>query len=480
MKSLYLIQLVFVNLLLVTILLYCCSSHSIFPFSPLQPLTYPPILHCNRIIVDLLTQEDYLSQQSLMAPGASSTNDAFREFYAPRTLEPSKTYQKPSMPRVEHQTAEIPIELRTLHGSTHRTKSGDDDDQSEAGCWSEIKNYKAGDEFILLWKWVDDFMDKRRAKSNSSKTHNVKKSTSRQTKPTRSSSRDALQVPRPAVTPSQEALRRQDTDREDMREYNAQRHTLWGELVYLYQTWRTQQAKKKADHIRQRGREEIARNQATECRDEPTRGRSTNRGEPPQTTPSPPNQDHAANPRLGIARTPIPVYNKKRGEVQKHTVRIAQLPPIHNSVHLQHTPSNNYRTKPSTARGQKDKSTRDTRFSDFLHQERNAPPFQKPASSRETHWTYAVSGEDDALARNNRFSSILDPAKAIKKARAAEKAKQLKCYCCGTSNGPGVYRDNVSGLWVCLTVRHFSITPFYHPYQSPNNLTSINFNGCEC
>lgn len=386
-----------------------------------------------------------------MAPGASSTNDTFREFYAPRATEPPKYSQPQSMPRVEHQTVERPIELRTLHGSANRTKP-DDDDQIEAGCWGEIQNYKAGDEFVLLWKWVDDFLDKRRAKNNSSKTQNVNKSTSRQTKPNPSSSREARQVPRPAATPSPEAVRRQATDREEMREYKAQRHTPWGELLYLYRNWKDQQAKKKADQARQRRREEIARNQATERRDEPIRGRSTNRGEPPRTTASPQDQDHAANAQPGIARKPIPVYNKKRGEVQKHTVRIAQLPPVHNSVHLQHTTSNNYRTKPSPTRGQKDKSNRNTRFSDFLHQERGAPSSQKPASSRGTQWTYAVPGGDDELARSSHFSSILDPAKAAKKAKEVEKVKAPSCY----------------------IVRHFSVTPFYHPYHFPNVSYSSN------
>lgn len=382
-----------------------------------------------------------------MAPGASSTNDGFREFYTPRTTDLHATSQQQSTPRVEHQTPQRPIEHHTLHGSANCTKP-DDDDRIEAGCFGEIKRYKAGDEFVLLWKWVDDFMDKRGAKNNSSKSHNVNKSTSRQSKPSISSSGETRQVPKPATTPSPETVRRQATDRKDMREYKAQRHAPWGELFYLYQSWKTQQAKKKADQARPRNREETARRQA-ERRDEPGRGRSTNRREPPRTTPSPPDQDHAPDSQPGIARKPIPVYNKKRGEVQKHVVKIAQLPPVHNSVHLHHTPSNNYGTKPSPARGQKNKPSRETRFSDFLHEERNPAPLQKPTPSRETQWTYAVPGEDDELVRNSRFSSILDPAKAIKKAKEAEKAKGPKCYICGSSNCPGGLRDNVSNLWVC-------------------------------
>ncbi|KAL9067854.1 MAG: hypothetical protein Q9161_006578 [Pseudevernia consocians] len=383
-----------------------------------------------------------------MAPGASSSNDGFREFYAPRTTEPPKKSQRQSMPRVEHQTHPTPIKLHISHGSVNRTNS-DDDDQIEAGCWGEIKNYKAGDEFVLLWKWVDDFMDKRRAKNDSSKSHNVNKSASRQPRPTPSSSREARHVPRPVVHPSPEAVKRQATDRGDMREYKAQRHTPWGELFYLYQTWKDEQAKKKADQARQRRAEEIARSQATESGDESIRGRSTNRREPPRTTPSPPDQGHAADSQPGTARKPIPVYNKKRGEVKKHAVKIIQLPPVHHSVHLQHTPSNNYRTKTSPAHGQKDKTTRDTRFSDFLHQDRNAPPSQKPTPTRYTQRTYAVPGENDELVRNSRFSSVLDPAKAIKKAKEAERAKGPSCYICNSSDCFGGYRDKITNLFVC-------------------------------
>ena len=172
-----------------------------------------------------------------MAPGASSTNDGIREFYAPRITEPSKTQQRQPMPRVEHQKHQRPIHLHNSHGAANRTKP-DDSDQVEVGCLGEIKNYKAGDEFVLLWKWVDDFMDKRRAKKASSKSESANKPTSRQPKPTPPSSRETHQVPRPAAAPSQGAVRRQATDREDLREYKAQRHTPWRELIYLYQKWK--------------------------------------------------------------------------------------------------------------------------------------------------------------------------------------------------------------------------------------------------
>ena len=379
-------------------------------------------------------------QHLIMAPGALSTNDAFREFYAPRPTEPSTRHHQQRMPPVEHQKPQMPIELRNFHNSVNHTKP-DDDDQVEAGCLGEIKNYKAGDEFVLLWKWVDDFMDKRRAKKDSSKLHTVNQSTLQPIKP--------RQAPKPAATLSPEAVRRQATDREDMREYKAQRQTLWAELFDICIKWKDQKAKKKVDQARQRRHEEVARIQATKCRDEPTRGRSTNRHEPPRTTPSLPDQNHSADSQPDIARKPVPVYEKKRGEVQKHAVKIATLPPVHNSIHLQHTPSNNYRTRPSPARGQKDESTRDTRFSDFLHQERNAS--QQAAPSRETQWTYAVPGEDDEPARNSRFSSVLDPAKAIKRAKEAEKAKDPACYICSSSSRQcyGGYRDNISRLWVC-------------------------------
>ena len=357
-----------------------------------------------------------------MAPGASSTNGGFREFYAPRATEPPTTSER-QMPRVEHQKAQEPIKLRTLHGSAHRTKPDDDKNRMKTGVLGEIKNYRAGDEFVLLWKWVDDFMNSRRAKDKSSKSQNVKNPTSRQPKPNPSSSRGPPQVSKPATMPSPEARRRQATEREDMREYQAQRHTPWGELFYLYHSWKDQQAKKKADEVK---RKETSRRQAAERRQEPTRRRSTERRAPLRTTPSPPDQDHAAGSEPSIARKVIPVYNKKTGEVPKHAVKINQLPPIHNSVHLEHTPSNNYRAKPAPTRGQKLKASRETRFSDFLHEERN------PAPSRET-----------------RFSSILDPAKAIKRAKEAEKAKGPACYICGSSKCPGGYRDHVTDLWVC-------------------------------
>ena len=366
-----------------------------------------------------------------MAPGASFVNDGVREFYAPLITEPSTTKERQSIPRVEHPKSQRPIKAHTSQIIADRPK--------KSRLLREIEEYKAGDEFVLFWKWVDDFMDKWRAKKKSSKSHNVNKTTLRQPKPTISSSHEARRVPRPAFVSSVEAVRRQTTDIEDLCEYKAQRHAPRGKLLHLYQNWKDQQAKKQAGQTRQRQGQKIAGGQASEHRYEPTRGHSINQPKPPQTTVSPLNQGHAAGHQPGIAKKAVPVYNKKRGEVQKHAVQITQQSPIH-SVHLEHTPSNNYRTKLSV--GQKNKSARDTRFSDFLHEERNP-------SSRETRQTNGVPTEGDELVRNSRFSSKLDPAKAVKKAKEAEKVKGLKCYICSSTNCHGGYRDHISRLWLC-------------------------------
>ena len=366
-----------------------------------------------------------------MAPGASFVNDGIREFYAPRITEPSTTKERQSMPRVEHPKPQRPIKVHNPQIVADRPRKN--------RLLREIEDYKAGDEFVLFWKWVDDFMDKWRAKKNSSKSHYVNKSTLRQPKPTPSSSHEARRVPRPAFVSSVEAARRQTTNMENLCEYKAQRYAQWGKLLHLYQNWKDQQAKKHAGQTKQRKGQKIPSGQATEHRHQPTRD-SINQPEPPQTTLSPLNHGHAAENQPGIAKEAVPVYNKKRGEVQKHAVQITQQPPIHNSVHLEHTPSNNYRTKISG--GQKNKSARDTRFSDFLHDERH------PAS-RETRRTSRVAIKHEEPVRNSRFSSKLDPAKAVKKAKEAEKAKSPKCYICSSTNCPGGYRDHISRLWLC-------------------------------
>ncbi|KAM0796428.1 hypothetical protein BDR22DRAFT_525426 [Usnea florida] len=266
------------------------------------------------------------------------------------------------------------------------------DDQKEAGCFGEIKNYHAGDEFLLLWN----------------NSHILNQQTQRQTKP------------------DSQVVKRQATAREGLGEYEAHHHTPW-------------------DHTRQ------------------ARGRSTNRSEPRRTTSTLPDQDQAADSQSGIGRKPIPVYNKKRGEVHKHAVKITQLPPIHNSVHLEHTLSNNYRAKPAPNRGRTDKLSRNTRFSDFLHQERSTPPSQGSTPARKMQLTYSAPGQGNEPAHNTRYSSILDPAKAVRKAKEAEKAKGPKCYIscqkaenigpvvcslCGEPNSPGTgYASN--GLWMC-------------------------------
>ena len=364
-----------------------------------------------------------------MAPGASFVNDGIREFYAPRITEPSSTTEPQSMPRVEHPRTQRPTKVHNSQVVADRPKKN--------RLLREIEDYKAGDEFVLFWKWVDDFMDKWRAKKKSSKSH---KSALRQPKLTPFSSHEAGRVLRPAFVSSVEAARRQTTNIESLCEYKAQRHAPWGKLLHLYQDWKDQQAKKKAGQTKQRQCQEIAGGQVTERRYEPSRGHSLNQPEPTPTTSSPLSQGHAAENQPSIAKKVVPAYNKKTGEVQKHAVQITQQPPIHNSVHLEHTLSNNYRTKLSV--GQKNKSSRDTRFSDFLHEERH------PAS-RQTRQTSGVPIEGDEPVRNNRFSSKLDPAKAMKKAKEDEEAKGRKCYICSSTNCPGGYRDHISGLWLC-------------------------------
>ena len=145
-----------------------------------------------------------------MAPGASSVHDGIRDFYAPRITEPSTTKQRQSMTQAEHQKRQRPDKFRTSHAPADRPKKNK--------LLEEIENYKAGDEFVLLWKWVDDFVDKRRAKKKSSEPHKVNKSTLRQPKPTPYSSYEARHVPGPAAAPPVKAVRRQANDREDSRE----------------------------------------------------------------------------------------------------------------------------------------------------------------------------------------------------------------------------------------------------------------------
>ena len=118
-----------------------------------------------------------------MAPGASFVNEGIREFYAPRITEPSSITERQPMPRVEHPRTQRPTKVHNSQVVADRPKKN--------RLLGEIEDYKAGDEFILFWKWVDNFMDKWRAKKNSSKSHNVNKSTLRQPKLTPLSSHEA-------------------------------------------------------------------------------------------------------------------------------------------------------------------------------------------------------------------------------------------------------------------------------------------------
>lgn len=367
-----------------------------------------------------------------------------------------------STPQVEHQHTQ-PIELNKFHGFVDYGRL-EREDQRDVGCFP-LDRLQAGSKSTLMWEWIAKFHERQQAKKkinapgssrsfNTDPAHTDPSCTNRM-----SYTQSATSAERPEIGRAREGAG------QDRRKDQSKRPTLWDELVFMYQRLRDDRAEKDAGVARQNVPREQAKNAVARPTDESSRGRSAVRiaplTQPPLSTAIPRNPLES---HQGVTRKPVPVYSKRRGEVPKHSVKISQLHRVHNSVHLEHSPSKNYRVKDQETNSQKDKLDRHTCFSDFVHASHGSPPPHKRQAEaqqpdfhkqhnpiRETQWTFAIPKADDELVRESvRFSSNLDPAKAIKKAKAIQLEKRdRECYICGSFNSPLKYRDKFSGLRIC-------------------------------
>ncbi|MCJ1455028.1 hypothetical protein MMC28_005382 [Mycoblastus sanguinarius] len=419
-----------------------------------------------------------------MSQHTDSVASRLRDFSYPRNnVHPSSNFRQ-SMPRVSHQFSQRPIELQDWvehqysqrpiglqNGAGHIRPQ----EKKNRGCLAELNQYSAGDEFRLLWSWVDSFIEKRRAKKDTraaanvdSVNDNIPESTPTQapTKPNRSVSRRSI-----------------TSAREDPMDYES--YNLWGEPVYIYKGRRESNTRKKTEA----GAERIHATDATTKANRLStfsfrqpRPLGSNRSEfgntPPQSRFSQHIPEIANNG--AITRKPVPVYNKRKGEVPKHAVKVTNLPRIHNSVHLDRTASKNYETKPKSTAAQRQNLSRITRFGDFIQQPQlpalpktnrkdvprpdsatipGLPPTQlDKKAARGTQWAFAVPGEDDELVCNKRRPETINEGHGSTK-------DPLQCDICGTHNTPGACRDDDLGLWLCLGCRNQSPEENVEPRQ---------------
>ena len=151
-------------------------------------------------------------------------------------------------------------------------------------------------------------------------------------------------------------------------------------------------------------------------------------------------------------------YKKTEGAVAKHAVQVSQSSPHHTSIHLAHTPSNNYREKDRHA-------THMTTFGDFLKS-----PQQRPSSTRPPLPQAKAASPKKSIAtpRSTRPSTpkVQYTIAGIMASTAVPASNHLdlphdttmlrtepqECTICGIPNSPCT-RYGKKGLWLCTACR---------------------------
>ena len=151
-------------------------------------------------------------------------------------------------------------------------------------------------------------------------------------------------------------------------------------------------------------------------------------------------------------------YKKTEGAVSKHTVQVSRTSPHHTSIHLAHTPSNNYREKDRHA-------THMTTFGDFLESPQQRPSSTRPplpkaalaspkrpvTTPRSTHPStpkvqYTIAGvmKSNAVPASNHLD-LLQGTQMLS-------IEPQECNICGIPNSPCT-RYGKKGLWLCTACR---------------------------
>ena len=171
----------------------------------------------------------------------------------------------------------------------------------------------------------------------------------------------------------------------------------------------------------------------------------------------------ASDPALTTIQKPVSIYQKRDGKVSRHEVMVSLAPVVRKSIHLAHTPSNNYQAKNEPRRFRN--ASHLTSFGDFINTPRKVskvnshPPLPKPLpietpdhsnfyqlAGHNPEWN--ISSEQDNV-RNE--SSNLSPSG--KRARDHEPILEHQvCSLCGTPNSPCTHYT-LQGLWLCTACR---------------------------
>ena len=411
-----------------------------------------------------------------------STN-GIQEFYTPRPTLYSSATSRRSMPRVEQQYTQRHIQLSDIQ-KPKELRSG-----------KKAARPSGGSQHHSFWSWLSGFLDEVKTKASTRVSGHV--SRAQGNTPGRSHLSQAISDSDPInsrhSTASSIDLRireAQQAAREDQMEYEAQHHSLWGEILYIYKSLKVKRAKKKAEVARQKHREAKQKSREEKAKIQvalvPESGLPEEQMAPARhPTPSPqlplpPRlsqqiKEIAPETHLEVTRKPVQAFSKTEGEVRKHAVKITHLPPVHNSVHLQQTAANTRDFRKALEIDHKRKSSNITTFGDFMRKpsepsERLArlpPHIPTPAAPREkqrtmaesfhqrneTQWTFTVPGIDEVAHNSPCVVPNVDiPGKTDEARESQLTVDPQECILCGTLNSPKTHY-NQQGLWLCTACR---------------------------
>ena len=418
-----------------------------------------------------------------MSQAPPPSTNGIQEYYNPRPILYSSATSRRSMPRVEQQYTQRHIRLSDIQ-KPKQPRSG----KKAARASGRSEN----DSF---WSWLSGFLDEVKTKAStqvSTDAPRLQTNTSRRSHLCQTISDPDLIRSRHSAASSMDFKIReaQQAAREDQLEYEARHYSLWGEIVYIYKSLREKMAKKRAEVARQKHREAKQKIREEKAKIQvalvPDIGLPEEQMAPVRhPTPSPKLPLHprlsqqikeiAPESHLEITRKPVQAFRKTEGEVRKHAVKITHLRPVHNSVHLQQSPTKSRDFRKALEVDHKRKSSNVTTFGDFMRKpsepsERLArlpPHIPTPVAPRGnqramaesfhqrngTQWTFTVPGIDEVAPNSTLILPTADfPEKINEERESHVTVDPQECILCGTLNSPKT-QYNRQGLWLCTACR---------------------------
>ncbi|KAL9098279.1 MAG: hypothetical protein Q9163_006041, partial [Psora crenata] len=345
-------------------------------------------------------------------------------------------------------------EISRIERRIHQNPTQLQECQQASGARSKARkvfHYRAGSEFELMWKYIDEFLLLGKSSPSNEIASNARSSSYSHSARHNAASRP-VRPPKPShrspcpVTYGLKEQRQKQTKIEQP-ECGMQQNTVWSEFKDLinsgwcrYTEGRATQAKE-----RERGDREAARARAEKAA-MPTPIYDSTRAQVPIRQAHGGSQSGGKTPRLSMAgttpeatlgtypfiyRKPVFINQKELKTVPKHDVKVIGLPQVHESVHVvQHRASSIRTVRPRRPKLQAmdDLQNRVTRFGDFMADPASpiAPPPPRSRRNLTTSSQCHVCGAEQALGFG--FSSTglwlcprcLNPAFPVEAPRVAK------------------------------------------------------------